>query len=767
MTHHVNQRLQLRLLQRLLSERRPLTECARALQAVLRADQHVRSAWYFSWKKRAGIFSPVGDIRGWPPGPGDVSAVTDHSLFTALQEQMQLSIEQASAIDCWLSRRIRRAGINYGVIVSLPLSTQHYGVAVVELQASAPVFAIDSLLLVLSSWLDFAQHHALPAELLTTDPHPALWVDSQAHLLEVNKAAADMFGAQISEYAQQALPNNHQHLVRSCLSQQRVIEDVAAQFAEQTFLWSYIPCLEQQRILVRGRDITEEAKQLHNAAQASRLYRLITENTTDLISRHLPDGRFISASPASWSLLGYWPEELQGMRTQELLHKRDIVLVEQRAKNALAEDGYHTMTVRVRHRAGHYLWFETASRAIRDTYTGAIVEVVSVSRDITARVKAEENRRRLAEVVEVNTDLVLFVDPNGLIRWMNPSARRSLQVSDAQTSLQLADVVGSATLNELTQDGWQAAEQQGVWSCEARFQPYADVASFPVSLVLLAHKSAGGERYYSLVARNMAERELREVQYRKHQEELAHTARLVTLGELASGIAHEMNQPLAAVINYASASLRYLQAAGDAQSPELQRVGQGLKRITEHANHAAQVIKRLRAFLRKEPRLVQALNIADVLQETVQLCAWEAVNAQVAIEQEMLTELPLVYADRVLLEQVLLNVLRNAIEANREQHQADNKSSRILITAERQAEQVYIKVHDEGAGVTPEQLEQLFTPFYTSKVDGLGLGLSMSRSIIEGFGGALEAQESVLGGLCLSCRLPVRNRNDERITVEA
>ena len=144
MTHHVNQRLQLRLLQRLLSERRPLTECARALQAVLRADQHVRSAWYFSWKKRAGIFSPEGDIRGWPPGPGDVSTVTDHSLFTALQEQMQLSIEQASAIDCWLSRRIRRAGINYGVIVSLPLSTQHYGVAVVELQASAPVFAIDS-----------------------------------------------------------------------------------------------------------------------------------------------------------------------------------------------------------------------------------------------------------------------------------------------------------------------------------------------------------------------------------------------------------------------------------------------------------------------------------------------------------------------------------------------------------------------------------------------------------------------------------------------
>ncbi len=763
MPHQINQKLQLRLLQRLLSEEQPLSECARALQALLRADQQVRSVWYFSWQERAGIFSPEGDVCGWPPGPSDVLAVTDQDLLTALHKQTQLSIEQASAIDGWLSRRIRRAGINHGVIASMPLSAQQYGVVVIELQADAPLFAIDSLLLVLTAYLDCAQDKTPPAELLTTDPHPALWVDGQAHLLEVNKAAADLFGAQMIEQVQQALPNNHQYLVHSCLSQQRVIEEVAAQFAQQVFVWSYIPCSEQQRVLVRGRDITEQAKQLQDAAQASRLYRLITENTTDLISRHLPDGRFISASPASWSLLGYWPEELQGKRAQALLHRQDIVLITQRAKNALAEDGYHTMTLRVRHQAGHYLWFETASRAIRETYTGAIVEVVSVSRDITARVQAEENRRRLAEVVEVNTDLVLFVDPTGLIRWMNSSAQRSLQADTTQTHLQLSDVVDTTTLNTLTQQGWHAADQQGVWSCEARLQPYADVASFPVSLVLLAHQAADGQRYYSLVARNMAERELREAQYHKHQEELAHTARLVTLGELASGIAHEMNQPLAAVINYASASVRYLQSA-DMQSPALERVGQGLERITEHAHHAAQVIKRLRAFLRKEPRRVQALNIVEVLQDTVQLCAWEAVNTQVSIEQSMSTELPLIYADRVLLEQVLLNVLRNAIEANREQHQDKKQSSRILITAEQQAEHVYIKVHDQGVGIASVQLEQLFTPFYTSKADGLGLGLSMSRTIVEGFGGSLEAEEGVLGGLCLTCRLPVRRSSDEPLT---
>ena len=496
MHNHANQALQLRLLRRLQSENQPLTECAQALQALLRTDQQVRAVWYFTWQDQAGIYSPEGDVRGWPPGPEDVPLATDHRLFTLLQQQPQLSVKQVSAINCWLAKRMARAGISHGLVASLSLAPQQHGLLVVELQADAPQFAIDSLLLVLTAWLGCTQQCARPAELLSNDPHPALWVDSQGGLVEVNKAAADLFGAHIVENAQLALPYNHQQLVRSCVTQQRVIEDVAAQFAERVFTWSYIPNPEQQRILVRGRDITEQAQQLQHAAQASRLYRLINENSTDLISRHTPEGCFISASPASWRLLGYWPEELQGMRSQILLHPQDRMLVEQGAKNALAEDGYHTMTLRVRHRAGHYLWFETASRAIRDTYTGAIIEVISVSRDITVRVKAEENRRRLAEVVEVNTDLVLFVDPSGQVLWMNPSARRALQLGESQSALQLADVVGAAAFGKLTEYGWKTADKYGVWNCETRFQPYGEVASFPVSLVLLAHTLAGAESYY-------------------------------------------------------------------------------------------------------------------------------------------------------------------------------------------------------------------------------------------------------------------------------
>ncbi|EZH84411.1 histidine kinase [Ectopseudomonas composti] len=480
---------------------------------------------------------------------------------------------------------------------------------------------------------------ARSAPLLSADPQPALLLDEQARALEFNQALQGLLGERALAQVGELLPVNHLPLVRACLEQGRAIEAVEAQDGERILIWSFIPDLAERRVLARCREATQEIREQREAARARRLYRLITENTTDLISRHTPDGVFLDASPASWTLLGYWPEELRGRSVDSLLHPLDQAQQARQAREALEQDGYHTMTYRIRHRDGHYLWFETASRAIRETYTGAVVEVVSVSRDITARIHAEENKRRL-------------------------------------------------------------------------------------------------------------------------EDELAHTTRLITLGELASGIAHEINQPLAAVVNYASASQRYLQGVGG-DPVGVDKVAQGLARITEHANHASVVIKRLRAFLRKGQRRMQALNLAEVAREAVRLCNWEAGAAQVAVSDVLPDNLPPVFADRVLLEQVLLNLLRNAIEANRDQH--PGSASQIRLEAGEGNGSLTIRVIDQGPGVSDEQRGKLFTPFYTSKADGLGLGLSMSRSIIEGFGGALEAFPAEGGGLCLECRLPL-GRDDDSLS---
>ncbi len=750
-------RVQLHSWLRLQREALPLAVRADALRRTLQACPEVRQAFFLGWQASTGIYSHEGAAAHLPPGFGDPLQASDLLLFERLQVEPRLSLGELRQLPCWLAGRVRRAAISHGQALALELDPGQSGLLLIELQEGVGLDWLGLLHELLLALLASLPAQARGSALLGSDPQPSLLLDAQARPLQLNAAMLQLLGERPLPAALELLPVNAAQLVRACLQQGRAIDGVEAQVDGQILIWLFIPDPLEQQVLARCRLATEQVQAEREAAKASRLYRLITENTTDLISRHTPEGRFLDASPASWTLLGYWPEELRGTLVQALLHEQDQLQLVQSTREALEQDGYHTMTYRIRHRAGHYLWFETASRAIRETYTGAVVEVVSVSRDITARVQAEENKRRLAEVVEANTDLVLFIDPSGRLTHLNPSARHALNIEANQALPALDALLAADDLQQLQAQGWATADACGVWSAEVRLLPLGPRAPLPVSLVLLAHRGSGGEHYYSLVARDMTERELREAQQRRHQDELAHTARLVTLGELASGIAHEINQPLAAVVNYASASQRYLKAL-DSNPQAADKVAQGLERITEHANHASEVIKRLRAFLRKGQRRTQALDMAQVAREAVRLCQWEASNWQVNIVEQLADNLPPVYADRVLLEQVLLNLLRNAIDANREAH--PGRASRIELTAGERGGQLCVWVSDQGPGVEAAQLGHIFTPFYTSKAEGLGLGLSMSRSIIEGFGGALEARPGERGGLCLECRLPL-GRSDE------
>lgn len=470
---------------------------------------------------------------------------------------------------------------------------------------------------------------AVPLWLLpAADPQPAMVFDARGRLCDWNPAMHAWL--KTGGAPDQLLPQNLTHLVTAVLAQQRAIEDVQVATADRRqLLWTFFPLVEGH-VLGRARDATDTLQTYQQAQVARRLYRLIIENTTDLISRHRPSGEFLDASPAAWALLGYWPEQLRGTGIEQLLHPQERDELMQHYARALEQDGYLTVSYQIRHRDGHYLWFETASRAIRETYTGNVVEYISVSRDITERVHSEERSRRL-------------------------------------------------------------------------------------------------------------------------QEELTHATRLAALGELASGIAHEINQPLAAIVNYASASQRYL-AALQPEGEAGERLAQGLDHIASHAQRAAEVIKRMRAFLRKGPRRIQRINPARLAEDAVRLCAWEAQQQQVDIIQQIPPQLPDVHVDPILLQQVLLNLLRNAIEANRERH--PDSPSQIRLRLSVGPRQLHIRVIDQGPGVSTEQLNSLFIPFYTSKADGLGLGLSMSQSIIESFGGGLEACPGEQGGLCLHGWLP-------------
>ncbi|WP_259755051.1 PAS domain-containing sensor histidine kinase [Pseudomonas sp. GCEP-101] len=742
---------ELNTLVRLVREQAPVAVQAEALQRLCLERETVERALYLQWQPRSQSFEALAGGSRLPPGSGDPLQANDLALLEHLGERARVPLQELLAVPSWLGGRLRRAGWSQGLALVLPLQAGRQGMLLVQGTGADAEQWLAWIAELLGDVLALAHQARRTAPLLSADPQPALVLDEAAVQVDGNQALRQLLAEFPACQVYDLLPSNYAHLLRTCLEQGRAVHEVSGERDARQFLWSFVPMPAERQVLVHGREVTAQRREQREAARASRLYRQIIENTTDLISRRTLDGRLLDVSPASWTLLGYWPEELRGRELLPLLHEQDRQRVAERTRDALVQDGYVTLTYRLRHRDGHYLWFETASRAIRETYTGHVMEVVSVSRDITARVRAEEGLRRLAEVVEANTDLVLFVDPGGRVTYLNPSARRALGLDGETLPASVAQVLDDGLLEKLEGEGWEAARREGVWSAEGRLRGRT---AAPLSLVLLAHRAAGGERYYSLVARDMTERELRENQQRRHQDELAHTARLVTLGELASGIAHEMNQPLAAVMNYASASQRYLKTL-DRQPDAAQRVAQGLAQIVEHTTHASEVIRRLRAFLRKGQRRMQALDLNQVARTALGLCAWEAASAEVAIGEAFADNLAPVYADRVLLEQVFLNLLRNAIEANRERHAG--APSTVRIGSRRAADgQLCVWVEDEGPGASGTALEQMFTPFFTSKPEGLGLGLSMSRGIVEGFGGTLDAMAAATGGLRLECRLPAR-----------
>ena len=251
------------------------------------------------------------------------------------------------------------------------------------------------------------------------------------------------------------------------------------------------------------------------------------------------------------------------------------------------------------------------------------------------------------------------------------------------------------------------------------------------------------------IGRDLTEHVLASEALREAQMELAHVTRVTTLGELTASIAHEVNQPLAAVVANAEACLRWL----DRGTPDLDAARRSVEWIIDDGNRASEVIRRVRALANKTDIEKVPLDVNDVVREVIALVQRELISHRVSLRMELAPALPMILGDRVQLQQVIINLVMNGIEAM--QSVTDRPRELVIRSRQDETQQVLVSVTDCGVGISAENADRLFNAFFTTKSGGMGMGLSICRSIMEAHGGRLWATANVPHGATFQFTLPV------------
>jgi signal transduction histidine kinase len=244
------------------------------------------------------------------------------------------------------------------------------------------------------------------------------------------------------------------------------------------------------------------------------------------------------------------------------------------------------------------------------------------------------------------------------------------------------------------------------------------------------------------------EREHAEEALHKAQADLAHVSRVTTMGELVASIAHEVNQPLGAIVTNGHACVRLLSR----EVPDLEKSREVIERMISDGIRASEVIKRIRDLLHKAPPEKALLNINETVQEVIALVSNDVLKSKVELRAKLAADLPPVVADRIQLQQVILNLILNARDA---MSAVQSHSRELLITSRKsKSGEVVVAVRDSGTGLDPKDADRIFEPFFTTKPEGMGLGLSISRTIIEAHGGTLWAKPNKDRGATIQFTLP-------------
>lgn len=487
----------------------------------------------------------------------------------------------------------------------------------------------------------------------------------------------------------------------------------------------------------------EEMRREHETelAQSEAIQQAILEAALDPIVTVDIHGKIIEFNSTAEKVFGYRRDDVIGSLFPSLiLPEEERPGFNQMLKRFDSEQPPDELAVRAEMMAlrADYSRFpvEVAIKSIRLPHKQVFTVYV---RDISNRKRAEELITSLAKFPTESPSPMLRVNRLGVVLYANPASAPLLDYWECEQGQKLPLYWRNRVVNVFASGRqWESEVTAGdrlIYSL--LITPVADL------------------NYVNIYGRDITQVRRAEREAREHQQELIHVSRLSTMGEMATGLAHELNQPLSAIANYANGCVRRLPAgmkgAGD--------LAYALGQINSQAERAGEIIRRLRRLVGKQLPVRSKADINNLVKEVCSFVEFEARKAGVVIEQELSMERLQVRVDVVQIEQILLNLIRNALEALLDVPQKER--SLVVRSGRLDTERVRVDVVDTGPGIKPEMAKRLFEPFFTTKESGMGMGLVISQTIAEDHGGKIDADTVAGVGSRFSLTLPVYNNSKE------
>jgi two-component system sensor kinase FixL len=382
----------------------------------------------------------------------------------------------------------------------------------------------------------------------------------------------------------------------------------------------------------------------------------------------------------------------------------------------------------------------------KQVFIGIVHDLTAIKMEATRR---EDADRHLAQIVQSSHDAILGKTLDGVVTSWNEAAQRIFGYSAREM---IGQPVALLIPAERLAEEERILEQLRAGASIEHYETVRcrkDGSAIHVSLSVSPIRDSGGQIIgASKIVRDITERKQAEVRAQTLQSELEHIDRLSAMGQISSALAHELNQPLSASMNYVNAARRRLNAIDD---PATTKISELLEKAANESDRAGQIIHRLRGFLEKRETSHVSEDINEIVTEAVALGRGDATDDNIELRLALEPGLPAIVADRVQIQQVLVNLLRNAIEAM----QSSKVRKAIVSTYKAGPKLVEVTVADTGPGISDEVAARLFEPFVTTKEKGMGVGLSICRTIVEAHGGQLWMTPNPDGGTIFRFQLPV------------